>query len=634
MRFPTTLGVQSARILALAVGLIAWTQGPEVMAQYGASPSQTGMFFNDLRNRVYDKDKQAGTRSGEAIYDYSRGVYIGSPDSERPMGEEAGFASNEAVRNMGEPAVRSGYAGYSARAAGDYTRYSGPYPSTSSFFAPAFSDPFLQGRRNLKLGPVNVGFGLTGMTEYNDNITRASTDQVEDLITSTFVSMDANYQLTRKNSLSLAVTMGVDHYWNHPEVAPYGGDYVLNVLPGSAISMDVKAGPVDLVIYDRVSVRPATQNDFALDATEIFGVFQNDAGLAAVWPINSDLTLALNYMRSDAIALEDQADIFDRQMNSVHGSLSWSPHHTWTLGLEGGVSWVHYPENYNNDGVLANAGAFFATALSRSTFLRVSGGYQDFSFDSPPDFSRTVTDSSIASTEAAIESTQARIDSIEESLSRTTDIATQRTLAAEQQSLVSQIDHLNSDLARQQSTKTDEDIEFNSNNRDEGDLSDYYYNVTISNQISARMSHVLSFGHESALNTTSNFITADYVNYGIGLIAWRGSRLSLSAYLEDAEESGGTLGEDLTQWGFDAYLSHQLNSRMRLGVGYHYGDTDSDLPARSYVQHAFNVDLTYLISRKLSASLGYRFWTTDADDDVNDFDQNRVIMSFNYNFGR
>ena len=137
-------------------------EGHPVFAQYGASPSQTGMFFNDLRSRVYEQDQQAGVRSGEAIYDYSRGVYLGTTNEERPMGEEAAFTSNEAVRQMGQPAVRSGYAGNSPRASGDYTQYSGPYPATSSFFAPTYiSDPFLGGRRNLKLGPVNVGFGLS-----------------------------------------------------------------------------------------------------------------------------------------------------------------------------------------------------------------------------------------------------------------------------------------------------------------------------------------------------------------------------------------------------------------------------------------------------------------------------------------
>jgi hypothetical protein len=479
----------------------------------------------------------------------------------------------------------------------------------------------------LKLGPVNVGFGLSGLLEYNDNVTRASTNEISDFIASGFLNINANYQITQNNALSLTTTLGFDHYFDHPEVSPYGGDFVLNVLPGSTIAFDIKVGPVNLVVYDRVSVRPATQNDFALDATSIFGVFQNDAGLAASWAVNSDISLALNFMRSDAVAMEDAANIFDRVMHSLHGSLGWSPEHTWTLGIEGGMTWVEYPEQYNNDGTLANAGVFFSTPLGRNTFLRVAGGVQEFTFDEPPAFSRSVTGADITATQNQIVSVQSQLTALQNEPFASVDAATQ------QAALASQLNQLNALLAQQQATQLNEDLEFASNNRDSSDLSDYYYNVTLTNQLSARISQSLSFGHESALNTTSNFITADYVSYGVGIIAWRGSRISLSGYFEDAEESGGTEKEDLSQRGFDAYLSHQLNSRLRLGVGYHYGVTESNLASRDYVQHAFNVDLNFALSRKMTVALGYRFWTTDADDDVNDFDQNRAVVQVNYNFG-
>ena len=39
-------------------------------AQYGASPSQSGLFFDDLRNRATQSKLGSGVRSGEAVYDY------------------------------------------------------------------------------------------------------------------------------------------------------------------------------------------------------------------------------------------------------------------------------------------------------------------------------------------------------------------------------------------------------------------------------------------------------------------------------------------------------------------------------------------------------------------------------------
>jgi uncharacterized protein YfiM (DUF2279 family) len=121
-------------------------------------------------------------------------------------------------------------------------------------------------------------------------------------------------------------------------------------------------------------------------------------------------------------------------------------------------------------------------------------------------------------------------------------------------------------------------------------------------------------------------------------IAWRGSRISVSAYYEDAEMSGGLQAEDLTQYGFDAYISHNVNSWCRVGAGYHYGNTDSSLKdtttnlPRDFDQNAFSADLNFLISRKATLSLGYRYFTTDAVDPQFAFDQNRFVMALNYNF--
>ena len=635
MRKQTTPTTPRSHLFSFGWAFLTLLSGHSALAQYGAAPSTTGMFFNDLRSRIYQKEQDAGVQSGERVYDYSRGVYVGNSEQERPMGQEPAFASNEAVRQMGQPAVRSGFGSTSPRSAGDYTQYSGAYPSVSTFFAPTYvSDPFLGGRRNLKVGPVNVGFGLTGLLEYNDNLTRASKDPTSDMIGSAFLNVNANYQFSQTNALSITTTLGFDHYFEHPELSPYGNEFVLNVLPGSTIAFDMKVGPVDIVIYDRISVRPAVQNDFALDPTEIFGVFQNDAGIAASWAINSKLNLSVNFMRSDAYALEEESEIFDRITHSIHGSLAYSPNQTWTVGLEGGMTWVHYPENFNNDGTLANAGVFFMTPIGKTTFLRIAGGMQSFDFDAPPEFSRSVSDGDITRTQNALTNTNLQLANVTEQIARNVDPTQTETLVEEQRKLTEQVSQLSTLLGRQQATKFDEDTEFASNNRDESGLEDYYLNVTLTNQLNARVSQTLSFGHESSLNVNTNFITADYITYGLGIIAWRGSRLSLSGYYEEADESGGRTQEDITQKGFDAYLSHQLNSRFRLGLGYHYGDSESSLADRDFVQHAFNVDLNFAINRKLSMALGYRYWTTDADGDDNDFDQNRFLVQMSYNFGQ
>jgi len=624
------------QLSSFGLALMTLAASHSSMAQYGAAPSSTGMFFNDLRARVYQKDQQAGVQSGERVYDYSRGVYMGSPEESRPMGQEPAFASNEAVRQMGQPAVRSGFGSTSPRGAGDYTQYSGPYPQVSTFFAPTYvSDPFLGGQRNIKAGPVNIGFGLTGVLEYNDNLTRASAseDPVSDFIGSAFLNINANYQITQNNALSFTTTLGFDHYFEHPELSPYGNEFVLNVLPGSTLAFDMKVGPVDIVFYDRMSVRPAVQNDFAIDPTEIFGVFQNDAGVAASWAINSKLNLALNFMRSDARALEEESEIYNRTTHSLQGSLAWSPYQTWSVGLEGGMTWVQYPENFNNDGTLANAGVFFMTPIGKSTFIRIAAGIQSFDFEDPPEFDRTVTDGDIARTQNAVAGTNAQIAALDQQIARNQDPTLTPGLIEERTRLAQQATDLSALLGQQQTAKVNEDNEFASNNRDSSDLNDFYYNVTLTNQLNSRISQTLSFGHESSLNVNTNYITADYVTYGLGIIAWRGSRISVSGYFEDADESGGSTQEDITQAGFDAYISHQLSSRVRIGAGYHYGNSQSSLENRDFVQHAFNADLNFAVNRKLSMAVGWRYWTTEADLEDDNFEQNRFLVQVSYNFG-
>ena len=350
-------------------------------AQYGASPSQSGLFFDDLRNRATQSKLGSGVRSGEAVYDYqSENSAFTYSDEGREMGAaQTVTGMNEAARQMGQSAYRTGGGATAARAVGDYTYYSSQYSSPNTFFAPTYvSDPFMGGKRNIKVGGVNLGFGFLGSVEYNDNVTRSGTEPLDDIISSNLFNINANYQVTKNNNLSLATSLGFDHYFNHPEVAIGNNGFVLNVLPGSSIAFDMKIGPVFVVIYDRFSARPAVQNDFALAANQIFGVMQNDVGLGARWDINSALSLSFNYMHSTSRSYEEEFSDFDRDMDSVQGNLTWSPSGTWSLGVEGGMSWVRYPEGFNNDGVLANAGVVFATPVGQSSFLRVGAGVQSF----------------------------------------------------------------------------------------------------------------------------------------------------------------------------------------------------------------------------------------------------------------
>jgi hypothetical protein len=276
--------------------------------------------------------------------------------------------------------------------------------------------------------------------------------------------------------------------------------------------------------------------------------------------------------------------------------------------------------------------------VTHNTIIRVAGGYQSFEFDSPPLFTRTVSDQDLTATQASLTSLNDQITSLNEQIasvnvSTATDPAQAQTAQAQLAALQSQLTQAQDTLTQQTTQKSTEDATFNSRSFDRmNNLNDYYYNVVISNQLNARTAQQLSFGHESSLNNTSNLITADYVSYGMGIIAWRGARLTLSGYYESADESGGTLKEDTKQYGFDVTLTHRLGEHLTLGLGYHYGDTDSDLLLRDYLQHSITANLSYQVTSKWNVGLGYQYWKTDAEDPTQTFTQNRVILSTNYNF--
>ncbi len=596
-------------------------------AQFSVAPSQTSSFYNDLRQRSTKPQGAAVDESATGSYDFSRGEYTGESTS-RPMGEpvDAADASNSAALLGADGSTRSGSVGNTKRNAGDYTGNGSPYPASSNFFAPTYvSDPFLQGKRNVKIGPVNIGVGLSTNVEYNDNITSSNKDRLDDYIAGTYLNLSANYPITRNNSLNLSAVVGIDHYFNHPEKSANGKDFVFDVAPGTSISFDMKVGDILFVFYDRVSVRPASQSSFTLDNLNIFGVFQNDGGMAANWAINSTLNFSLNYNRSDARALTDTYSVYDRSIDSLSASLAWKPTGTYTVGIESSYSMINYLKNFNNDGTTFNIGAFLILPITHSTVVKLAGGYQSFAFDSPPPVKMTVSDADITSLTNQVNSLDAQI---EQSLR----IADPAQAALTYNALLNSRQTAYAALTNAQTIKVAQDAQLSAHTYDSADLGDYYYNVSLFNQFNSRVSQTLSFGHESSLNTSSNFITADYISYGVGIIAWRGAKFTMSGYYEKANASGGRLAEDTKQYGFDAFLTHRLTDRMTAGLGYHYGNTDSNLVLRDYSQNAYTVDLTYSVNQKMTLGFGYRYYTTTAENHDLDFDQNRIIMTMNYNF--
>src|SRR6476646_8531623 len=128
--------LKSFPILSLSLAVFLWLAG-SLHAQMGVAPSQTGMFFNDIRIRaeqvrtgMANQTNPAGSAMGsEGVYTFDESQYTGQPVDQRALGNPLGF--DAIARQVGTPfsAGGPGPSSYSRRLAGDNSGYYGPYPS-------------------------------------------------------------------------------------------------------------------------------------------------------------------------------------------------------------------------------------------------------------------------------------------------------------------------------------------------------------------------------------------------------------------------------------------------------------------------------------------------------------------------
>jgi len=158
---------------------------------------------------------------------------------------------------------------------------------------------------------------------------------------------------------------------------------------------------------------------------------------------------------------------------------------------------------------------------------------------------------------------------------------------------------------------------------------------------------VLTLGHESALNSTSNFITSDFVAWRLAMQAWRGAEFSLGAFYEWASDSGGHSREELAaediadfiafrqaydQYGADAVFSQRITRGLRLVLGGSFSRLDNEIAALGYDEIAAHAGLILTLGWNAELSLAWRFTTVSAADSAFDYEQNRALISLRHRF--
>jgi Putative beta-barrel porin 2 len=128
---------------------------------------------------------------------------------------------------------------------------------------------------------------------------------------------------------------------------------------------------------------------------------------------------------------------------------------------------------------------------------------------------------------------------------------------------------------------------------DSMDSDDYYANILISHRLNASITQTLAAGHESQLGVNSNFISLNYIRHTVNWNIIRDTLLSTELFYEDADDSGGFIGEHLHRYGGAVTVGYQLTPHVTVGLRYQFTKKDSNVPDRDYTQNRVSLDATY-----------------------------------------
>lgn len=533
-----------------------------VRAQLGVSPSQSAGMLRELREKA------------------------GDSRNEDPLGDERALL--EQCRSLTSPQFLSGSLGGAARLQGDLTGYSSQYQEGRTFFSP-WSGTVPEPGTSKDAKSMFVGMGLDQVFEWNE--VRSGLGHQETYLSTTQLSISARYGTLETGRLSVNFAGGVTLAEGGDLFLQYGdGQRAWFIQPGSSLSYEVQFGPVTVMVYDRVSVRPESLVGWpirlrSVTSSPFFGATQNDVGAAVTWKIRSDLTALLNYnwaSSQEAHSLfDDSIDAWepfeDRDIYSILASLTWDACKKVRLGILGGYSWSYFNGDFSADGEQWHTGLFSEMDLPWTHRLRLEAGMQGMTFG------RLVPGTTI------------------DFFSSTPD-------------------------------------EVWINHGDNADLSSaLYYKLALGGRLSERVVHELSLGREATLGLLSNYVESSFVNYGIQAGLWTGANLGVSGFYEIAQDSGGVFATDISSYGGVARLAQTIG-KLTLSAGYGYTRFETDAQpyapatfAMALDQQAMGASASYALCSNASINLSWQRFETQWKG-VDTATQNRVMLGMRFVF--
>lgn len=229
----------------------------------------------------------------------------------------------------------------------------------------------------MRLGPVNVDASAGLEVEFNDNIGLSESNRESDVIFRPRLNLNSEWQVTRLNTIRLGLGLSYAKYTNNSKL----DTQALLLEPGTQLGFDIFVGEhVRLNIHNRIQITQNPVEEIALSNVQRFSRLQNASGITAFvrYP---DWDFVVGYDHFIYHTLSSEFNYLDRNEEQFFGSARKKVSDALGVGVEASAALINYEENFNNDGTTWTAGLFADATVSQYTKLRVSGGYQNLSFD-------------------------------------------------------------------------------------------------------------------------------------------------------------------------------------------------------------------------------------------------------------
>ena len=213
--------------------------------------------------------------------------------------------------------------------------------------------------------------------EWNDNVRLTESARESDLILSPRLDLNALHPLGEGNSLGVNVGIGYSKYLENDDL-----DQLL-VTPGSALSLNMAVGDVQINVHDRLTYQLDPTAVGAVSGTGRFGGIDNSAGASISWNLHR-ITTSLGYDFLKWIATDSEFSYLDRSSHQVLARIGVQAYPNLMVGTEATASPSTYDDSYLNDNTSYSVGGYLDWQLTDQMHLAPRGGYSLTTFSASP----------------------------------------------------------------------------------------------------------------------------------------------------------------------------------------------------------------------------------------------------------